>query len=260
VANRVIKLNELKHYSETPYHDPYSLGPAVIEGEVDKNKSISEMTTLELRRLINRLRDEQDAEHAIRVLRRSAGQKDTYENPAKIDTKTPVNQLYHWGILGMKWGRRRFQNEDGSRTAAGKRREAAMEKERSEDYIKSRENRQKGPESLSNEELKKLNERLQLESVYQNLTSKKIDKAESFVQTALKKAAGEAFTEITKNVFLGAAKTLIKELSPSLAEAAGFGKKAAPVVKVSSPKPDAPAPAAPKPAARAPVPKKNKRR
>jgi hypothetical protein len=32
------------------------------------------------------------------------------------------NQLYHWGIKGMKWGVRRYQNEDGSLTAAGKKR------------------------------------------------------------------------------------------------------------------------------------------
>lgn len=30
------------------------------------------------------------------------------------------NELYHHGILGQKWGIRRFQNKDGTRTEAGK--------------------------------------------------------------------------------------------------------------------------------------------
>lgn len=31
-------------------------------------------------------------------------------------------ELLHWGIKGMKWGQRRFQNRDGTLTAAGKKR------------------------------------------------------------------------------------------------------------------------------------------
>lgn len=213
----------LQHYSEYPY-DSASLSPVVPE--VDKSKSISEMTNEELRRLINRLRDERDAEDHIRILRRSAGQPDTFEKPAKVDTQTPVNQLYHWGILGQKWGVRRFQNADGSRTAAGKRREAQMDPERvkrSEDYIKSRSDKKKAPAGLSNEELKKLNERLQLEETFKKLSAEKVQASESFVERALKKAGEDALADFSKNVMIGGAKLLLKNLAPTLAAASYSG-------------------------------------
>ena len=54
------------------------------------------------------------------------------------------NQIWHWGIKGMKWGVRRYQNADGSLTDAGKRRYAAD---------KAANNKKKEKNRLSDEEL-----------------------------------------------------------------------------------------------------------
>ena len=44
---------------------------------------------------------------------------------SKIIISRREDHLQHHGISGQKWGIRRFQNEDGTRTEAGKKREAA---------------------------------------------------------------------------------------------------------------------------------------
>lgn len=46
------------------------------------------------------------------------------------------NELQHWGIMGMKWGIRRYQNKDGTLTPAGKKRyDKEMEKLEKEEKI-----------------------------------------------------------------------------------------------------------------------------
>ena len=61
-----------------------------------------------------------------------------------------TDELCHWGIKGMKWGVRRFQNKDGSLTPQGKKRYADDDNAH-DDYKKAHE--RKNVRDMSNEEL-----------------------------------------------------------------------------------------------------------
>ena len=76
-----------------------------------------------------------------------------------------TDELYHHGILGMKWVVRRYQNKDGSLTPKGKKRY-------SEDYNESRNIKRKGIKRMSNDDLRKVNNRDSLERTYKNNNSK----------------------------------------------------------------------------------------
>lgn len=77
------------------------------------------------------------------------------------------NSLSHWGIKGMKWGRRRYQNNDGSLTPAGKKRYYDSH----EDYRRAHD--KKSVKQMSDKELRERNNRLQMEKQYADLTRKK---------------------------------------------------------------------------------------
>ena len=78
--------------------------------------------------------------------------------------------LMHYGVPGMKWGRRKFQSS--SFKNLNKKRIDSY----SFDYQETRKMRRKSSKKLSNAELKKLNERMRLEQEYNRLSTSQINR------------------------------------------------------------------------------------
>lgn len=101
------------------------------------------------------------------------------------------NTLQHHGILGQKWGIRRYQNKDGSLTAAGKNRSksktAVAGPNNREDHNKAHDkSKNKSVESMSDAELRARISRLQLEQQYAALSSKEVNTGKDYVNKIIK--------------------------------------------------------------------------
>lgn len=127
-------------------------------------------------------------------------------------TKTLDDVLAHYGILGMRWGVRRTpeqlarararRKEKGkpvtpTKTAESRARKVSEDAEKAQESLKKA--KKGGAKALSNQELKQLNERLNLEQNFNRLTDKKsqskIKKGKKFVDEAVDmgKTANEVF-------------------------------------------------------------------
>lgn len=84
--------------------------------------------------------------------------------------------IEHFGVKGMKWGVRRYQNKDGSLTPAGKKRYS------------------KPVSEMSDQELRAAINRLQMEKQYNQLTQSQVNKGRKFVSEIIKNAAKQTAT------------------------------------------------------------------
>lgn len=126
------------------------------------------------------------------------------------------NELMHHGVLGMHWGVRRYQNKDGSLTAAGRKRADKLDseyqrltgkklaKKKSSADVKKTESKPK-PKSksiseMTNEEIQEKINRITLEQNLKSLTPKKISAGKRFTETVMNDVITPAATDVGKQL------------------------------------------------------------
>lgn len=101
-------------------------------------------------------------------------------------------ELIHYGIKGQRWGVRRFQNVDGTRTPAGKHREQSANADKQ--MRNERKTEVKSRRTMSDADIRKKIERMKLEREYKSLVDEDVSPGRKYVSEIMSAAGKKALT------------------------------------------------------------------
>lgn len=189
----------------------------------DKTKSIKNASDQEIDALLARIRKENELQMLIADLKRRArpaGQANdqvyTYNESEGISADAPIESLYHYGKLGMHWGKRGSRKLSSKLIASLKKKKVKVVDEEpdrhSDDEIKKNTLKRKKISEMSNEELKTVTTRLQLEKSYKDLNKSDVSAGKRFVTDVLSSSAKQtAATYATKAMVSTVEKIIAKK-------------------------------------------------